>query len=209
MGNFANCFLVKLCPDGPFISISTYDIYHGKSHPFLLSKIKLEQVLSYLNSPVIDMDLNSYLYLSLKKSTVRFTLTLLRQHYRNDVEGYIQSFELSVDQVHTLLNGQKIHHVEYTDTCQGKAELVFSSSGHQKLRQYCQDKLSRHALRRFFRDNFNYGKSEKLTIFPDNWLMGFYFQSSSGLDGGIVRHETVIKGKDGKQYPKITYAVHT
>ena len=104
--------------------------------------------------------------------------------------------------------GCKVHHVEYVSDVKPKAKLAFSSESQVLLKEYCQDKLVRHALKRFFRDHFNYGSDEQLAIFPDRWVKGFYFQCDS-LSGGIVRHEDVVTGKDGREYKKIFYAVHT
>ena len=68
--------------------------------------------------------------------------------------------------------------------------------------------VSSDALRRFFRDHFNYGRDERLVIYPDSWANGFYFQCDR-LTGGIVRHEDVVKGRNGREYKKVYYAMHT
>lgn len=209
MSNFADCFLVKLSPDDRFIALSSYDICHGKSSRFLLEKSKLAELLSPNAESVLDTDIGSYLQLIRKKAAVQFRLTFLHQNYRNDVTGYVLTFDLPIGQIHSLLNGKQIHHVEYMTAGQRKAKLFLTDSGHQKLHHYCQDKLTRHALRSFFRDSFNYDEDEKLVIHPDSWVKGFYFESDTGFNGGIVRHETTIKGKDGKVYPKVSFAVHT
>ena len=85
---------------------------------------------------------------------------------------------------------------------------MITESGHHLLHKYCQDKLTKHALRRFFRDHFNYGRDERLVIYPDAWVNGFYFQCDR-MNGGIVRHEDVVMGKDGREYKKVFYALHT
>ncbi len=51
--------------------------------------------------------------------------------------------------------GRKVHHVEHVSDMKPKAKLIFSSESHALLKEYCQDKLVRHALKRFFRDLFN------------------------------------------------------
>ena len=210
MGNFADCFLVKLCPENDLISLTTYDIFHGKSCRFLMMKSKLEEMLLPDAQPILDTDIGSYLQLRRKRNAVQFDLTWLNHSFRNDVQGYVLSFSISFEKIESLLEGRKVHHIECTTNGPAKAELFLTDSCHQVLRGYCKDKLTRHALRRFFRDNLNYGDDETLVIHPDSWVDGFYFQSTcTGYAGGIVRHEGVVTGKDGREYKKVFYAVHT
>ena len=56
MGNFADCFLVKLSPENDLISLTTYDIFHGKSCRFLMMKSKLEEMMLPDAQPILDTD---------------------------------------------------------------------------------------------------------------------------------------------------------
>ena len=159
-------------------------------------------------SRILDTDIGSYVEISRRAMHLHFKLVLLHQDYRDNITGYVHYFELPVGKITALLNGKSIHHVEYAREEPSKAELTITESGHHYLQKICQDKLTKHALRRFFRDHFNYGRDERLVIYPDSWVKGFYFQCDR-MDGGIVRHEDVVKGKDGRQYKKIYYAMHT
>ena len=210
MSNFAECTLIKLDPSEPhFVALTTFDIYHGRSTRFLLQKKDLEALV---NSPdtsrILDTDIGSYVEMSRRAMHLHFKLVLLHQDYRNNVDGYVHYFELPMEKVHALLNGKSIHHVEYSVNEKPKAQLTITEGGHHMVRKICQDKLTKHALRRFFRDHFNYGRDERLVIYPDSWVNGFYFQCDR-LTGGIVRHEDTVKGKDGHEHKKIFYALHT
>ena len=210
MANFAECTLVKLIPSEPdFVALTTFDIFHGRSTRFLISQQDLRALVNDENaSPVLDTDIGSYIQITRHAMHLHFRLTLLHQDFRNNVTGYVHYFELPVSKINALLSGQSIHHVEYDREEKAKAQLTITESGHHQLRKYCQDKLTKHALRRFFRDHFNYGREERLVIYPDNWVKGFYFQCDR-LNGGIVRHEDVVTGKDGREHKRIFYAVHT
>lgn len=208
MSNFGDCILVKLVPSEPdFVALSTFDIFHGKSSRFFLRRTDLLALLDS-DKPLLDTDIGSYIQATLYQSKVHFKLTWLRQDFRNDVTGYIHSFDLPVEKLRKVLNGQRVHHVEYITDEKSKAKLVLTDSSHYQIGKICQDKLTRHALRRFFRDHFNYGSDERLLIYPDIWVKGFFFQCDR-LNGGIVRHEDVVTGKDGREYKKVFYALHT
>ena len=210
MANFAECTLIKLVPSEPcFVALTTFDISHGKSARFLLRQRDLHTLVNDENAnPVLDTDIGSYIQITRHATHLYFKLTVLHHGYRNEVTGYVCYFEIQISKINALLNGQSIHHVEYDREEKAKAQLTITESGHHMLRKYCQDKLTRHALRRFFRDHFNYGRDERLVIYPDAWVNGFYFQCDR-MNGGIVRHEDTVKGKDGREHKKIFYALHT
>ncbi len=210
MANFSECTLIKLVPSEPyFVALTTFDIYHGRSRRFLLQKKDLAALVHDEEaSRVLDTDIGSYIEINRRAMHLHFKLVLLHHDFRNDVTGYVHCFELPVERITALLNGQSIHHVEYAVEERPKAQLTITESGHHLPQKICQDKLSKHALRRFFRDHFNYGQDERLVIYPDSWVNGFYFQCD-GLDGGIVRHEDVVRGKDGREHRRVFYAVHT
>ena len=210
MSNFAECTLIKLVPSEPhFVALTTFDIFHGRSTRFLLRQKDLVTLVNDENAnPVLDTDIGSYIQITRQANHLHFKLTVLHQDYRNDVTGYVRYFELPISKINALLEGFSIHHVEYDRDEKPKAQLMITESGHHLLHKYCQDKLTKHALRRFFRDHFNYGRDERLVIYPDAWVNGFYFQCDR-MNGGIVRHEDTVKGKDGREHKKIFYALHT
>lgn len=212
MNSFTDRILINICPSGDdLIAISTYDILHGKSSRFMMMKNELSEILSSDSpTPILDTDLGNYIRVSRNRKEVHFKLTWLRNDFRNDVTGYVLDFDIPVEKLEKALSGRKVHHVEHLSDTQEKARLTFTDSGNVMLNKVCADKLTKHAIRRFFREHFNYGDQERLIIYPDNWIKGFYFQSAySGYEGSIVRHEDIITGKNGREYRKIFYALHT
>ena len=210
MANFADCTLIKLVPSEPyFVALTTFDIFHGKSSRFLLRQKDLETLVNNETAnPVLDTDIGSYIEITRHAMHLHFKVALLQQDFRNNVTGYVHYFELPVSKILDLLCGRPIHHVQYNREEKEKAQLSITESGHHHLRKLCQDKLTKNALKRFFRDHFSYGRDELIMIYPDNWVKGFYFQCDR-MNGGIVRHEDVITGKDGREYKKVFFAVHT
>jgi len=210
MSNFADCTLIMLEPSEPcLVALRTYDVHHGRSNRFYMHQKDLAALVNDENaSPVLDTDIGSYVEITRRAMHLHFKLTLLHQDYRDNVTGCVQYFELPIDKVYNLLSGQSIHHVEHVTEEKQKAQLTITEGGHHMIHQLCQDKLTKHALRRFFRDHFNYGRDELIQVFSDTWVNGFYFQCDR-MNGGIVRHEDTVKGKDGKEYKKVFYAMHT
>lgn len=212
MSNLSDLILVRLTPAEPdFISIHTFDIVHGSSLRFLVYKKNLIQLTSLDQpDPIIDTDLGSYIQISRMRSYVHFKVTWLSTNSRNDVSGYIHSFDVPIEKVRAAVRGRYVMHLEKLNVDKGKASLVFTDSANCLLHRIGKDKLSRQALKKFFRDHFDYGREERLIIYPDNWIKGFYFQSSNdSYAGGIVRHEGTVIGKDGQEHKKVYYAVHT
>ena len=208
MSNFKDVILVKLTPSEPsFIGITTFDIIHGRSMRFLVFKDTLNRLFSGENY-ILDSDIGNYLCMTKKRNSILFRLTLLHPDSRNNVTGYIHEFELPAEKVRAAIQGETVNHIERLSAEKPKAKLVFTDSGNQMLTACCKDKLGRNAIRKFFRDSFNYGKDERFIIYPDTWVKGFYFQSDS-YNGGIVRHEGTVMGRDGQKHRKIYYAVHT
>ena len=209
---FADCILVKLSPSSPhLIALTTYDVFHGASSRFLLLKSDLETLAEDENaSSIVDTDIGNYVEISRNGAHLQFRLTLLNRNFRNEVTGYVHDFHLSISNIQATLEGQAVCHVEHTREERSKAQLMIKENSHQMIRKVCQDKLIKHALRKFFRDHFNYGTDELLVIHPDSWIKGFYFHSAyNKFNGGIVLHEDKVKGKNGRMYRKVYYSIHT
>ena len=209
MNSFIDRILIKINPSSEeYLSICTYDVLHGKRGGFIIAADLLGRLLTDEN-PVLDCDMGSYLYAYRNYSNIHFRLTWLHNDFHNDVTGYVLDFDLPIEKLQKAISGQRVHHVAYLSDEKEKARLVLSDSGNEMLKKIREEKLARHAIRRFLRDHFNYGNQEQIFIYPDSWIKGFYFQTDNGLEGGIVRHEDVVTGKNGCEYKKVYYAVHT
>ena len=209
MNIFDNPVLVTLSDSDPFVTIQTYDSKHGQSQRFYLHKqTLLRQLGDDAEGNDTEADLLNYCTVARAKDSIRFQMTWLHGNYNDDVHGYRQTFFLPFDKVEKALAGERVKHLSHYPIRQEKADIWFTEPAQKAIAEM--DKLKKHAIRRFIRDNFNYGHEEKLIVQTDNWISGFYFFSTvSRYEGGIVLHETEVIGKDGKLHRKVFYGLHT
>ena len=208
MSIFQQPILVKLSDNNNFVMLQTYDPQNGRSERFYLSKRTLVDQLDHTAEGVtIESDLQNFCSVALVDTDMTFVVYWL--HGSGDVQGYKQSFSVPVSKITQVLSGDSVKHLHVQD-CSSKARLSFRPSAHEAIAGIAKDKLKRHALCRFFRDNLNYGQREKLVIERDTWVKGFYFWSAeTSFEGGIVLHETTVMGKDKHPHRKLFYSAHT
>lgn len=209
MNIFDNPVLVKLSDSDPFVTIQTYDPKHGQSQRFYLHKQSLiMQLGDDAEGNVTEADLLNFCTVARAKDNICFQMIWLHGNYNDDVHGYQQTFFLPVDKVERALSGERVKHLSHYPVRQEKTEIWFTEPAQKAI--IAMDKLNRHAIRRFIRDNFDYGHKEKLVVQTDSWIGGFYFFSTvSKHEGGIVPHETEVIGRDSKPHRKVFYGLHT
>ena len=209
MSIYANSVMVTLSNSNTFITLQTYDRKHGSSQRFYISKEALERQLNEnTTGSIIENDLLNYCTVSTDGTNIRLLLVWLHGSYNDDVYGYQQTIFLPIEKVKRAISGERIKHLSHCSGSNGKACIYFTQTANSVIASA--DKLKRHAICRFFRDNFNYGRTEKLVVQEDKWVNGFYFFSTvSRYEGGIVLHKTEVKGRDGKPHPKVFFGLHT
>lgn len=209
MSIFENPVLVTLSGSDPFVSLQTFDEKHGKSQHFYLHKQTLiNQLGDDADGNDTEADLLNFCTVARAKDSVRFQLVWLHGNRNDDVHGYQQTVFVPVDKVHKALSGERVKNLSHYPAHQEKANIWLSQPAHMVIAEM--DKLKKHAIRRFFRDNFNYSRKEKLLIQRDVTIGGFYFYSViSKYEGGIVPHVTEVIGKDGKLHTKLFFGLHT
>lgn len=209
MNIFNNPVLITLTDSDPFVTIQTYDQKHGHSQHFYLHKASLQgQLGENAEGVVTEADLLNFCTVARARDSIRFKFCWLHGNYDDDVCGYEQKVFLPINKAIEALNGNRVKHMSYSPVYRDKADIHLTPSAHQAIA--AMDKMKRHALRKFFRDNFDYGRREHLVIQSDAFVRGFFFYSSvSKYNGGIVLHETEVIGKDGKPHRKVFYGLHT
>ena len=209
MSIFINPVLITLTDSDPFINLQTYDEKHGHSQHFYLRKEILQgQLGENAEGVVTEADLLNYCTVTRSDDNIRFTFCWLHGNYDNEVSGYQQTVFLPISKVVKVLAGEKVKHLSHSPVYRDKADLYITTPAHKVIADM--DKLKRHALRKFFRDNFNYGRKEHLVVQSDIWVDGFFFFSTtSKYEGGVVPHKTEVIGKDGKPHCKVFYGLHT
>ena len=209
MNIFSNPVLITLTDSDSFVNLQTYDKRHGRSQHFYLHKQTLQgQLGENAEGVVTEADLLNFCTVARARDSIRFTFCWLHGNYSDDVSGFQQTVFLPISTVAKVLAGEKVKHLSYTPVHRDKAKLYFTSSANKYIADA--DKLTRHAIKRAFRDNFNYSRKEKLIIQKDPWVDGLYFfDPLSQYNGGIVLHETEVIGKDGKPHRKVYFGIHT
>ncbi len=208
MSIYQQPILIHLSDSNIFVMLQTYDPQNGRSQRFCLSRKTLADQLDHTAKGVtIERDLQNFCSVALVDTDMTFVVYWL--HGSGKIQGYQQSFSVPVSKIKQVLSGGSVRHLHTQDGL-SKARLSFQPSACEAIAGIAKDKLKRHALRRFFRDNFNYGQGEELVIERDTWVKGFYFWSSeTPFEGGIVLHETTAIGRDNRPHRKLFYSVHT
>ena len=211
MSIFNNPILVTLSDSDPFVQLQTYDEKHGQSQRFYLTKSTFENLLGDdTEVNFTECDLLNYCTVAHVDNSIRFSVCWLHGNYADDVCGYRQTFFVPVDKIAAVLNGKRVKHLSHQPVHQETANIFFTKTAHADIAAAKNNKLKFHAIRRVFRDNFNYGRNEHLVIQRDEFVHGFYFFSTiSQYEGGIALHEAEVKGKDGKPHRKVFYGIHT
>ena len=89
-----------------------------------------------------------------------------------------------------------------------QARLRFMGSAQRMIGKICLDKREKRALCKALRDNFHWRDSDYVTLSAD-FGRDFYFTDDCGMRGGLCRHESTVRGKDGKAYTAVKYSIHT
>lgn len=205
MSIFQDPILITMSCNDPLVSLQTYDPKHGWSQRFYLTKQALCSQLDDAEGSVTECDLLNVCNVASISNGIRFRLYWLQGS--DELYGYQQTFTVPFEAIRALLDGHHVRYLSYS-SYRSKANIYLTPTAQIAIAKA--DKLKHHALRKFFRDNFNYGKDEKLVIQRDEFVNGFYFFSTvSRFEGGIVLHETEVRGKDGKLHRKLYYGLHT
>ncbi len=205
-----NPILVTMRLSGEFLMLWTIDKTHGRSQHFLLNVARL---YDWLNNPdgssLIDCDLNNYLAMhrfSDDKVTMRFTWLTLHDSHGNRLHGYQQTLIMPVAELKKAMLGFRVKVLVDPDLIP-QCPVSFSESAMELIGKICRDPKEKRALCKALRDNFHWRDGGEVYIVAD-WGRDFYF-TTEGLNGGLCRHESVVRGKDGKAYTAVKYSLHT
>ena len=207
MSIFNDPILVTLSSNDPLVYLQTCDPEHSWSERFYLTVEALtSQLADDAENSVTECDLLNVCNVARIGNSIRFRVFWLHGNNADELHGYQQTFFVPVETVRSALSGKMIKCLSYSS--RDKANIFFTATAHKAIA--AQDKMSRHAFRKFLRDHFNYGKEEQLVIQRDEFVNGFYFFcTGSSYNGGIVLHKDEVIGKDGKPHHKVYYGLHT
>lgn len=210
MNIFATSILVCFHLASEFLSIHTVDHVHRRSQRFLVNTPKLSKWLNDNDgSTFYDHDLSNFLEIyrfSDTKLTMRLTWLTLHDSHGHNLHGYQQTFILPVETLRHALCGFRTK-VLVDPELIPQSKLVFSESAQAQIRKICRDPKAKKALVKAFRDNFHWRDADEIYLVAD-WRDDLYF-TTEGMNGGLCRHDSIVRGKDGKAYTAIKYQIHT
>ena len=204
--NFNGVILVNLCLSGDFVELQTFSVKYGRSSRFLLFRNKLESIFSGEESYALDSDLTNFIRLRRTGSGISFHITWISKCWNSSaISGHEDIFILPDRSIADLLAGKTVQRAIRIDEPQGKATLRFTDGAMRKISQM--GKQTRRALSKALRDYFSYGPDSTVHIYGD-FGSDFYFEND-GICGGLILHKGVLTGRDGREYTKNRYEVHT
>ncbi len=209
---YATAILVTMRLSGEFLMLWTTDRTHGRSQHFLIHANRLR---SWLNNPdgtsLIDCDLNNYLAMhrfSEDKVTMRFTWLTLHDSHGNRLHGYQQTLIMPIDELNKALIGFRVKALIDSEVIP-QCRLSFSESAQELIGKICRDPKEKRALSKSLRNSFMWRGTDEVYLVAD-WRRDFYFTTDDNdMNGGLCRHESTVRGKNGKAYTAVKYAIHT
>ena len=180
--NFNGVILVNLCLSGDFVELQTFSVKYGRSSRFLLFRNKLESIFSGEESYALDSDLTNFIRLRRTGSGISFHITWISKCWNSSaISGHEDIFILP------------------------DRSIAVTDGAMRKISQM--GKQTRRALSKALRDYFSYGPDSTVHIYGD-FGSDFYFEND-GICGGLILHKGVLTGRDGREYTKNRYEVHT
>ena len=207
---YANAILVSMRLSGDFLMLWTTDRTHGRSQHFLINAQRLRGWLSHPDgTSLIDCDLNNYLAMhrfSPDKVTMRFTWLTLHDSHGDHLHGYQQTVIMPLDKLEKALIGFRVKALIDSDVIP-QCKLSFSESAQERIAMICREPKEKRALSKALRESFHWRDSGEVYLVAD-WRRDFYF-TTDDMNGGLCRHESIVRGKNGKAYTAVKYAIHT
>ena len=204
---FTTMILIAMSLSGEFLALCTTDRAHGRSQRFLCPADSLKKWLRANDGTTFyEGDMSNFLGLhrfSDDKVTMRFTW--LRRS-GSDLNGYQQTVIIPVERLEHALMGLRTKVLTDPETIP-QSKLVFSESAQERIARICRDPLAKRALGKALRTNFFWRDTKEVYLVAD-WRLDFYF-TTTDMNGGLCRHERMVRRKDGREHREVWYQVHT
>ena len=204
---FGRHAIVTIESTGSFITLKTYDALHGSSMRMYIDSNKLYRWIdSEAQNAFLDHDCGSFTIMHrVSKNIVSVRLTWLHAIGNGNTKGYVQDFDLKVDDLMAvLLTEDCLRRLVSLDDKPRQAQITITNGAHRQIKAL--DKRHRRALSKAMRDSFKW-KDSCLCLYAD-WGNDFSFVEQK-MSGGLCLHDTRISGKDKKPHSKLIYQVHT
>ncbi len=211
LNHFMDLARISFKPDDEFVALQIYDgTIRRRLSTFLICRDKLAAVAGGTTPAMLDSDLNNTLHVYRSgNDLLKFTVYYVRhEDSLGRFEGIAERFVLTVsDILQVLVCGNELTRLVHKNQPLEQARIELGFNAHRRIKELCKDPIEKRALSKAFRDHFMYGKDEEVFITDD--FDGFYFQITGSFNGGLIRHEDKVMGRDGKLRSCIHYEVHT
>lgn len=205
--NFNNALITFSDSNAYSTKITLLDI-HGVHRFYVCTdnlKALTEESKTFGFSEFVEQDCWNFLKAQYSHGTsAHFQFVWLSVSSDQTVNGFIQSFDLPLSVIEHALAGHTVKAVAHIDEEKEHSAVVLSDAAQKKVVQL--PEKDRRALVKALHRNFVWGKEDTIFLYPDG--SDFLF-SADRFSGGLCRHVNMITGKNGMQYQKITYCVHT
>ncbi len=191
------------------ISIQLFDRIMRRSDRFIIEKTNVTGKL-FEDRHLIDVDLLNTVTMSLQHDdTVHVAFNFIHEGINHTLTGYRRSFYLPVCALENAVEGYTTRLLIDADPPQTKSRIILHNCGSESLDVI--PKKQRRALSKALRNNFNWPES---VVHLYKYGANYDFEEDDmrhgcGMCGGLVLHETKVRGYDGKLYTKLYYSVHT
>ena len=182
------------------------DALHGRSYRMFVDSDALYRWLDQSDgSSFMDYDCGSFVVMHRRRETVHVRQTWVQSDYRSGICGYTQDFELSLDDLMTVIvTNISIRKLVKLGSNREIPSVTITNGAHRQLKKL--DALHRRALSKHLRDTCCW-KGSHVCLYAD-WDKDFGFVDQR-VTGGLCLHETHVVGRDGKKHRKLCYQLHT
>lgn len=198
--------IITLENAGNCLTLRTLDALHGRSSRMFVDSDALYRWLEQSDgSSFMDYDCGSFIVMHRKNDIVHVHQTWVQPDGRNSIRGYTQDFELTADDLMTVIvAGLKVKKLAELGSQHGLSSVTITNGAHRQLKQL--DALHRRALSKCLRDS-SHLKESNVCLYAD-WGKDFGFVDQL-FTGGVCLHETYVTGRDGKPHRKLYYQLYT
>lgn len=210
--NFTNKVILSASRTSNCVTIRTWDLKHRWSKNLYISANVLECWLHGDHTErFLDDDMDSIVrFYHSNDNDVNVEILWMDTNHREDVSGYKQTFYIPVSFLHKAVSMES----GYSSRCLGdirghvgQSQLVFSHRAHAQISDMTVQE--KNTLRKALRYVFTYGRRSVIHIHAEYGVDFYFHEEHTGINGGLLMNKTVVRGKDGKLYPKHSYSVHT
>ena len=183
---------------------------YGRRHVLLIEK-RLSEALREPQTTVIDKDIYNFVELRYDNEANQLvvTITWLSHHGKDEVTGTTQTLRLDASKVFQFTETGKDTKFVYDDTEETSPRIQLTDTAHNRVKKILEEG-GKHTLTRFFRNAFRWPLTKEILVYDDPCVEGFGFsENQMGIRGDIIPHTTNTVGRDGNNYPKTVYQIHT